>query len=114
LSDVSRPLAGIFVCSISRASSRVRSARCCSATSGQGWFKIGPLEALTWETARALDAVISAAGVKFVASPIRLGEPASVRFPPKLDEQGDALRLEFGLPARPVVPRSASDEKLLR
>ena len=58
----------------------------------------GPLEALTSETARALDAVVSAAGVRFVASPIRLGAPAPVRFPPKFDEHGDALRREFGLP----------------
>jgi crotonobetainyl-CoA:carnitine CoA-transferase CaiB-like acyl-CoA transferase len=58
----------------------------------------GPLEALMSETARALGAVVSSAGVKFVASPIRLDAPAPVRFPPKLDEHGDALRKEFGLP----------------
>ncbi len=58
----------------------------------------GPLEALTSETARNLDAVVSAAGVKFVAPPIRLDPPAPVRFPPGLDEHGEALRREFGLP----------------
>lgn len=58
----------------------------------------GPLEALTSEAARALGAVVESRGVKFVASPIRLGGPAPVRFPPALDEHGDALRREFGLP----------------
>ena len=59
----------------------------------------GPLEALTSRTARDLGAVVSAGGVKFVASPIRVeGQTARVRFPPKLDEHGDALRREFGLP----------------
>jgi crotonobetainyl-CoA:carnitine CoA-transferase CaiB-like acyl-CoA transferase len=58
----------------------------------------GPLEALECETARALEAVVSARGVRFVASPIRLDPPARVGFPPQLDEQGDALRREFGLP----------------
>jgi hypothetical protein len=37
-------------------------------------------------------------GVGFVASPIRLPEGTALRFPPKLDEHGDALRREFGLP----------------
>jgi crotonobetainyl-CoA:carnitine CoA-transferase CaiB-like acyl-CoA transferase len=74
----------------------------------------GPLEALTSETARALDAVVSAAGVRFLASPIRLGVPAPVRFPPKLDEHGDALRREFGLPTSAVIPRSESDEESRR
>ena len=60
----------------------------------------GPLEALTSETARALEAVVSSAGVKFVTSPIRLDAPSPVRFPPKLDEHGDALRREFDLPDR--------------
>ena len=59
----------------------------------------GPLEALTSRTARDLGAVVSAGGVKFVASPIRVeGQTARVRFPPKLDEHGEALRREFGLP----------------
>ena len=60
----------------------------------------GPLEALMSETARALEAVVSSSGVKFVASPIRLDAPAPVRFPPKLDEHGAALREEFDLPGR--------------
>ena len=60
----------------------------------------GPLEALMSPTARDLGAVASCEGVRFVASPIRVaGRPAPVRFPPKLDEQGEALRREFGLPA---------------
>lgn len=59
----------------------------------------GPLEALTSRTARDLGAVVSADGVNFVASPIRVeGQTARVRFPPKLDEHGEALRREFGLP----------------
>jgi crotonobetainyl-CoA:carnitine CoA-transferase CaiB-like acyl-CoA transferase len=59
----------------------------------------GPLEALESATARNLGAVVSAAGVKFVASPIRIeGRSAPLRFPPKLDENGDALRREFELP----------------
>jgi glutaryl-CoA transferase len=73
----------------------------------------GPLEALTSETARTLGAVVSSAGVKFVASPIRLDPPAPVRFPPKLDEHGDALRKEFDLPDPRVIPRSVSDEESL-
>ncbi len=58
----------------------------------------GPLEALRSPTSRDLGAVVSSGGVDFVASPIRLERPAPVRFPPKLDEHGDALRREFGLP----------------
>jgi hypothetical protein len=59
----------------------------------------GPLEALESATARALGTVVQAAGVRFVASPIRFdGREASVRFPPKLDGDGDGLRKEFGLP----------------
>ena len=58
----------------------------------------GPLEALRSPTARDLGAVVSSGGVDFVASPIRLERPAPVRFPPKLDEHGEALRREFGLP----------------
>jgi glutaryl-CoA transferase len=63
----------------------------------------GPLEALISETARELGAVVSVDGVRFVASPIRLPEGTPLRFPPKLDEHGEALRREFGLPARPLV-----------
>ena len=62
----------------------------------------GPLEALESATSRALGAVVEAAGVRFVASPIRLdGREAPVRFPPKLDQEGDQLRKEFGLPLPP-------------
>ena len=70
----------------------------------------GPLEALGSQTARDLGAVVSSGGVKFVASPIRLEAPAPVRFPPALDEHGERLRREFGLPSNRVIPRSASDE----
>ena len=58
----------------------------------------GPLEALRSPTARDLGAVVCSLGVDFVSSPIRLERPAPVRFPPKLDEHGEALRREFGLP----------------
>lgn len=58
----------------------------------------GPLEALRSATARDLGAVVSARGVDFVVSPIRLGRAIPLEFPPALDEQGDRLRREFGLP----------------
>ena len=59
----------------------------------------GPLEALRSEVAESLEAVVAASGVSFVSSPIRVeGSAAPLRFPPKLDEQGAALRREFGLP----------------
>ena len=59
----------------------------------------GPLEALRSETARAVGAVVTSRGVSFVASPIRVdGRAAPVRFPPALDEDGERLRREFGLP----------------
>ena len=59
----------------------------------------GPLEALRSETARAIGAVVMSGGVSFVASPIRVdGHAAPVRFPPALDEDGERLRREFGLP----------------
>ncbi len=59
----------------------------------------GPLEALESATARALDAVREAAGLRFVASPIRVsGHRAPLEFPPALDAQGESLRREFGLP----------------
>jgi crotonobetainyl-CoA:carnitine CoA-transferase CaiB-like acyl-CoA transferase len=60
----------------------------------------GPLEALRSETARALEAVLEAEGVSFVASPIRVdGHRARVGFPPALDADGDSIRREFGLPS---------------
>ncbi len=59
----------------------------------------GPLEALESETARALDLVRKASGVRFVASPLRVeGHTAPLEFPPALDEHGARLRKEFGLP----------------
>jgi crotonobetainyl-CoA:carnitine CoA-transferase CaiB-like acyl-CoA transferase len=59
----------------------------------------GPLEALESDTARALEAVREAGGVRFVSSPIRIaGHRAPLEFPPALDAQGESLRREFGLP----------------
>ncbi len=59
----------------------------------------GPLEALRCETARALEAVVEAGGLSFVASPIRVaGADRRVEFPPALDADGERLRREFGLP----------------
>lgn len=59
----------------------------------------GPLDALRSGVAESLNAVVAAGGVSFVASPIRVdGSDAPLSFPPQLDEQGAALRREFGLP----------------
>ena len=59
----------------------------------------GPLDALRSEVAESLNAVVAAAGVSFVASPIRVdGSDAPLRFPPQLDENGSAIRREFNLP----------------
>jgi glutaryl-CoA transferase len=59
----------------------------------------GPLEALTGETARALEIVRECRGVRFVTSPIRVqGHEPPLRFPPALDQDGEKLRREFGLP----------------
>jgi crotonobetainyl-CoA:carnitine CoA-transferase CaiB-like acyl-CoA transferase len=59
----------------------------------------GPLDALRSEVAESLNAVVAASGVSFVGSPIRVeGSDAPLSFPPQLDEQGAALRREFGLP----------------
>jgi crotonobetainyl-CoA:carnitine CoA-transferase CaiB-like acyl-CoA transferase len=61
----------------------------------------GPLEALRCAAASALNAVVSSGGLEFVASPIRVaGWAAPVARPPRLDEHGEALRREFGLPPR--------------
>jgi crotonobetainyl-CoA:carnitine CoA-transferase CaiB-like acyl-CoA transferase len=60
----------------------------------------GPLEALTSATAQALDLVRECRGVRFLASPIRVqGHEPELRFPPALDEDGEKLRAEFGLPS---------------
>jgi crotonobetainyl-CoA:carnitine CoA-transferase CaiB-like acyl-CoA transferase len=60
----------------------------------------GPLEALRSETARALDTLRTLNGVEFVAPPVRIeGEERRLEFPPRLDEHGDAIRREFGLPS---------------
>ena len=59
----------------------------------------GPLEALQSETARALELVREAGGLSFVASPLRIeGHEPPLRFPPQLDQDGERLRKEFGLP----------------
>jgi len=59
----------------------------------------GPLEALRSENARALESVAECRGVSFVAPPVRIeGEPPPLRFPPGLDEDGERIRKEFGLP----------------
>jgi crotonobetainyl-CoA:carnitine CoA-transferase CaiB-like acyl-CoA transferase len=58
-----------------------------------------PLEALSSETARALQSVVEAEGVRFVASPIRVeGQPRRLEFPPALDADGARIRAEFDLP----------------
>jgi crotonobetainyl-CoA:carnitine CoA-transferase CaiB-like acyl-CoA transferase len=60
----------------------------------------GPLEALRCAAASALGAVVSSGGLEFVASPIRVGgRVAPVGMPPRLDQHGEALRREFGLPS---------------
>jgi len=59
----------------------------------------GPLEALQSDTARSLAAVLERNGVPFVASLIRIdGHEPRLDFPPALDEDGDRIRREFGLP----------------
>ena len=59
----------------------------------------GPLEALRSETARALEAVVEARGVGFVASPVRVaGVDRRLEFPPALDADGERIRREFSLP----------------
>jgi len=59
----------------------------------------GPLEALRSETARALDTLRTEGGVEFVAPPVRIeGVERRLEFPPGLDEHGEAIRREFGLP----------------
>jgi glutaryl-CoA transferase len=61
----------------------------------------GPLEALRSDTAKALDAVLEARGVSFLASPIRIeGADRRMEFPRDLDADGDRIRREFGLPSR--------------
>jgi crotonobetainyl-CoA:carnitine CoA-transferase CaiB-like acyl-CoA transferase len=59
----------------------------------------GPLEALRSAAAVAIGAVVNTGGREFVASPIRVeGWTAPVGMPPRLDEHGEALRREFGIP----------------
>jgi len=60
----------------------------------------GPLEALRSETARALDTLRTSGGVEFVAPPVRIeGVERRLEFPPRLDEHGEKIRSEFGLPS---------------
>jgi crotonobetainyl-CoA:carnitine CoA-transferase CaiB-like acyl-CoA transferase len=73
-------------------------ARCRAAGIPAGPVR-GPLEALQSETARALGAVVEAAGFSFVASPIRVeGASRRLEAPPALDADGERLRREFDLP----------------
>jgi crotonobetainyl-CoA:carnitine CoA-transferase CaiB-like acyl-CoA transferase len=73
-------------------------ARCRAAGIPAGPVR-GPLEALESATAGALDALLEAQGVRFVASPIRVaGAERRLRFPPALDADGPSLRREFDLP----------------
>ncbi len=66
----------------------------------------GPLEALQSDAGRALELVRECQGVRFVASPIRVeGHQPPLRFPPALDQDGERLREEFGLPVSPTVRR---------
>jgi crotonobetainyl-CoA:carnitine CoA-transferase CaiB-like acyl-CoA transferase len=59
----------------------------------------GVLEALRSDAAATLGAVVTARGVEFLASPLRLdGASPRVGFPPGLDADGDRLRREFDLP----------------
>jgi len=51
------------------------------------------------ETARALEAVVEARGLGFVASPVRVaGADRRLEFPPALDADGERIRREFSLP----------------
>ena len=85
---------------IFRTDSRDRWIAACRAAGVPAGPVQGPLEALRSALAGSLGAVVSAAGVPFVASPIRIEDRiAPIRFPPKLDEHGEALRREFGLPS---------------
>ncbi|MET0619281.1 MAG: CoA transferase [Thermoanaerobaculia bacterium] len=59
----------------------------------------GPLEALRSETARALEAVVEARCLGFVASPLRVaGSDRRLEFPPALYADGESIRREFSLP----------------
>ncbi|MEO8191997.1 MAG: CaiB/BaiF CoA-transferase family protein [Acidobacteriota bacterium] len=59
----------------------------------------GALEALRSEGARASGAVRESGGLSFIASPFTVpGHEPPLRFPPALDQDGERLRREFGLP----------------
>jgi crotonobetainyl-CoA:carnitine CoA-transferase CaiB-like acyl-CoA transferase len=74
-------------------------ARCRAADIPAGPVR-GPLEALRSETAAALRSVLRSGGVAFVASPVRVdGHAQRLEFPPALDQDGERIRREFGLPS---------------
>lgn len=59
----------------------------------------GPLEALGGDPERRAAYVVESAGVGFIRSPFTVGGwDAPVGFPPGLDQDGERLREEFGLP----------------
>jgi crotonobetainyl-CoA:carnitine CoA-transferase CaiB-like acyl-CoA transferase len=65
----------------------------------------GPLDALSGDPWRRASYVVLSEGVPFIRSPFTVeGWEPPVGFPPRLDEQGDRLRAEFGLPPRGVAP----------
>jgi crotonobetainyl-CoA:carnitine CoA-transferase CaiB-like acyl-CoA transferase len=73
-------------------------ARCREAGVPAGPLR-GPLAALGSEQARSLGLLVADGEFRTVASPIRLESlPAPIRRPPRLGEQTEALRAEFGLP----------------
>ncbi len=73
-------------------------ARCRAAGVPAGPVR-GALEALTSEGARASGAVRESGGLPFIASPFTVwGHEVPLGFPPALDQDGDRLRKEFGLP----------------
>jgi CoA:oxalate CoA-transferase len=71
----------------------------CGPVSGVG-------EALRSEQAAVRQMVVRAGGVPMPGNPMKIGpygEPAW-RPPPELDQHGDAIRAELGLPTRPAAP----------
>ena len=61
----------------------------------------GPLEALAGDPLRRAASVVESGGVPFIRTPYSVEEwEPPVGFPPRLDEHGDRLRAEFGLPEK--------------
>src|SRR5262249_16916082 len=91
---------------IFRTSTRDEWLSCLSAVGIPAGPVRGPLEALRSETAKALALVRESGGLSFVASPLRIeGCESPLRFPPALDQDGERLRKEFGLPGDKRVRR---------